>query len=372
MAWNAYTSDVLMDMGSVSCGPNCTMSVRLAYRLYCDMTNTTNPLIRIEVTYLHVRLTLSETTGTLYWNSSALGLFLGSYPGTFDQAQFELNEQRDESGNYVNEFSWPYVYEVQGTYSGTGQTSSLNEAVTDVNSVMWGSSPVVGAALFSSVHSFEGTEYDYGLNTSDFSNEVQVGLWGKCFADMSKYTGTNANGQSKVYVTSSTLDIATSSTKLSSTGDNLSYSSELSTDVSELEVASPYTGDECFAYVEISVSDLKSRGLVKYDPSYFEGDGVSSPYVVDAFVVPFSLWTRTRGTSGYAKLSRDPASEKEVTLGYEEIDVPEYDPPEPIGPVDDNTVFRLVRQYNTDGTLVVDQNGRPVLAWIKCERLGQE
>ena len=372
MAWEAYTSDILKDLGSVSCGSNCTVSGRLAYRLYCDMDDIDNPLVRLEITYLHLRLTLSGTVGTNYWNASTLGWFLGAYPETFDQSQFELNEQRDEDGNYLNPFAWPYVSTVSGTNDESGGTYTFANSILDSNLVVWDNSPIVAATVLGNLFSFSGVPYDYGQTVADISSSSQVVLWGDCFANTSKYTGVNANGQNKVYVTSTTFDIATSSTKNLSDGTNLTYSDEFVTDVSSLEVVSPYTGNECFAYVELPVSELETKGLIRYDPEYFSSDGVSSPYVVDGFVVPFSWWTRVQGTQGHSTLTRDTSSEKEVTLEYQEIDVPEYDPPEPVKPVDDNEVFRLKKQYTSDGHVIVDQNGRPILSWVKCERMGQE
>ena len=375
MAWQAYTSDVLVNLPAVTCGGYCNISGRLAYRLYCDDSDLDNVKIRIEVTYFHIRASLDvdiEEPGGGYYNAASISWFLGAYPLMFNQAQYDLNSQRTPEGGYVNQFAWPYNAKHTVTFYEEVLPTRWQNAIYDTNSVVYSGLPVFALSLIDDVRNFGGIAMDYGRSVENISVNPLLFCWGQAFSDKSKFNGINTNGQSKVYVTPITVDFATSATKSKSTGQSLSYDNELNTPVSNLAVVSPYTSSNCFAYVELSKSDLDKMGLIQYDPALVG----SADYILDGYVVPFTWWSRARNSVleplYYSTLERWSSSEQKVTLKYEGFDMPEYDPPEPVGDIEDNTVFRLRRQYDSSGHVIVDQNGNPRLAWVKCARIGQE
>lgn len=364
MAWEAYTSDVLVDMPEVTCGGYCRIRARVAYRLYCDDSNIDNPRIRIEITYFHLRsdLHVVQEPGGGYWNAAAVSWFLGAYPKMFNQSQYDLNNQRDESGHYIHTFAWPYNSSVTGSYYEEVLPSTWQNAVNDVNPRMWNGLPVFAVSVRDDLRNFSGAQVSYGRTSAQISGDPRAVLWGDVFSDTSKYNGINQNNQSKYYTTPATIDFATSALRNSS-GSYLTYDNEWNTSVSGLKVGSPYTSSQCLAYIEIDKTTMDSRGLIKYDPDFFSGNGVSSSYAIDGYIVPFTWWARSRNSvlepRYYSTIFRNSSSEQEVVLEYEDFDIPSYDPPDPVGVIDDNTVFRLVRSGNR-------------LVWTRCERIGQE
>ena len=375
MAWESYSSDILLDLPRVTCGGYCDVQARVAYRLYCDTSDANNTKIRIELTYVHMKCNVVPASGGGgYWNSVACSWFLGAYPSLFNQSQYNLNSQRDEHGYYIHPFAWPYVGVATGSNSDYPLPVGYGSSISDLTSVAWNNSPVVALSIRDDTQSLGASRVSYGQTAADLDSTSACVAWGQVFSNKDKFNGVNSNGQSKVYVTSSAADFATSSVKRKSTGQTLPYNSEWSVGVSDLQVVSPYTGSQCFAYVETSANELESRGLIKYDPDFFTGDGVSQNYVINGYIVPLTWWVRSYNapTNYYSTLRRQTNSENQIVLKYEEFDVPEYDPPDPVGSIDDNTVFRLKKQYDSSGHVIVDQNGNPRLAWVKCERMGQE
>lgn len=373
MAWEAYTSDTMVDLPGVVLG-NMSARVRLAYRLYCDDSVTDNPPIRMEVTYVHLHADVDAqaVSDDGYWNALSVGWFLGNYPDMFNQSQFDLNSQRDDEGYYVNPFAWPYYSSSNGSSQEPGPDFLFANAVSDLRAVLWSNVPVVSVALKSDVDKLSRDVFSFGLSSEDLATNSNAVAWGSAFANKSMFSGVNVNGQEKVVVTESSLDVATSSVKTKS-GTVLQYDNEFDYNADDLVVSSPYTSSQCFAYVETSKSDLEQKGLVRYDPNHFVEDDVSGTYLVNGWVVPFSYWTRVRNNNESSSLlSRYSPSEMEVELKAEEISLPEYDPPDPIKPVDDNKVFALKRKTDSGGHTIVDQNGNPVLTWVRCERIGQE
>lgn len=373
MAWEAYTSDTILDFPGVVLG-NMSARVRLAYRLYCDDSVTDNPPIRLEVTYVHMHMEVNteSVSDDGYWNALSVGWFLGTYPDMFNQTQYDLNSQRDDDGYYVNTFAWPYYSSANGTSQEPGPDFSFASAVSDLQKVLWSQTPVVSVATKNNVNLLSRDTFSFGTSTDDLSANSNAVAWGSVFSNKSMFSGVNVNGQSKVVVTNTSVDVATSSVKTKD-GTLLQYDDEFNYNVDELEVSSPYTSTQCFASVETSKTELEQKGLVKYDPNHFVEDDVSSTYLVNGWVVPFSYWTRVRsGNESVSLLSRYSSSEMEVELKAEEISLPEYDPPDPIKPVDDNKVFALKRKTDSGGHTIVDQNGNPVLTWVRCERIGQE
>lgn len=377
MAWEAYTSDTLVDLPEVTCGGYCSVRGRVAYRLYVDDTDVSNPKIRIEITYFHVRSSLAtyQTDGGGYWNAAAVSWFLGAYPATFNQSQFNLNQQRDQNGYYINTFAWPYNSRFTGSFYEEQLPSPWQNSLSDVNAKVYNNLPVFAITVRDDLRTFSGAQVSYGQSASNISGDPRCVFWGSVFADTSKYNGTNANGQSKRYTTSLTVDFATSALKTSS-GSYLSYDNEWATSVSSLSVGSPYTSSQCLAAIETDKNTLESRGLVRYDPDFFNSNGVAQTYIIDGYVVPFTWWSRARNSDKepyyYSTIERNLASEQQVVLKYDEFTVPSYELPDPVGVVDDNTVFRLKKQYDSSGHPIVDQAGNPKLSWIKCERIGQE
>ena len=343
--WESYTSDKIIDIPEVN--DKFNFKGRIAYRLYCDNTDTNNPVVRYEITYLHIALShntaSSETVGSnvVAWN-------LGKYPTLFNEEQYNLNNDRDEQGNYNNPFAWPYEYSI--SYQG-------NESITDIVLAEQNNLDIIVGV---SAESLFNQRYTIDYLNGSVGSDVTL-LHGQVFSDTSKFDGINTNNQSKIYSDGTYLHIATSAVRQTSTNKILTYNEEFNVGIEDLTIESPYVGDECFASMEIAKSNIESRGLTRYAPSDFDvDDGISDPYVIHAYTPITSVWSK-----GLRQ------SIQEIKLQYEDFTIPEYPLPDPVLPFDDSTVYRLQKQYS-GGNVVVDQNGNPILAWIKCPKIGQE
>ena len=378
--WQTLTQNVVVDVPIDTGTELFDAKVRMAYTLYADEPDTNAFTIKLDITYVHVRITLYSNIDDDYVHSSAVSWFLGNYTNLFDSDQYKLNQERTESGEYVNEFAWPYNSHLVGT-SEELSSFSFENAWNDITQCSWNGSPLVVLAVKNATTPLSLNRLCVDADTGTVSESTQICVSGSLFADGSLFSGSNANGQSKTQITNNVvLDIASSSVSHRETGKNLTYDEEFETETKFLYVVNPYT-DNSLASLEITKADMESYGLFKYDPSYFATGNVSDPYLVHAFTVLFTSWKRTyEGTGadgipvppGYSLLSRLLSSEVEYTLSYEDFTLPVYPLPSPIGPIEDNTVFRLKRQYNSDGSYVSDSNGNPILTWVKCERMGQE
>ena len=376
MAWESCSSDIVVSYPEYSLGPVIKVSGKIAYRLLADLSSESNPLARIDVTYFHlsVKLDSSSSAGQTDLSAVAASKLLGSTYAAFNQDQYDLNQELDDNGNYVHAFAWPYSYDVKAL----SKPDTLQDMVRVANIAMYDSQPtdqslpVFAIAALNSISSFSSENVSYSENGDSSSITTQAVLWGQAFSDLTKFSGSNSNGQAKVLITSNSIDVATSSLKVKSSGKVLKYSEESSYSDDQLEVASPYIDSQAFCSTSLSKSYMEQWGLLRYDPSAFEvDDEVYDPYIVKGYLVPFSWWSVLPST-GSATISRFASSEKEIKLEYEDFEIPEYPLPDPVKPIDDNTVFRLKKQYDSSGHLIVDQNGNPELKWVKCERMGQE
>lgn len=372
MAWQACSSDIFLRSPLINFDQYAQMSIVTAYRLFADDSDVDNVKIRIDISYVHMSVQSSDMPAVGYWNAIALSWFLGN-TRMIDQDQLALNNDRDEDGNYLHPFAWPYLEGTTGSYeSAANAPFTWNLCVQDVNSVMYNNLPIIAFSFRDDVNSFTSETFSYGYDANNLSSSARVISWGSVYRDTSLFNGSNANGQSKIQKTNHRIDVSSSALRQKSTGNLVRYEDELNIPVSDLEVVNPYYDGKAIATIEIDEQTLDSLGLLKYDPQRFETDGVSDPYVIQAYVVPTSIWTRYRMANEFSNLARAVNSQMEVTLEYEQFEIPEYKPPEPIEPVDDNMVFRLKKQYTDGGQVIVDQNGNPILAWVKCERMGQE
>lgn len=367
--WQSLVQNKVVDVPVETGTSDADIRLHIAYSLSVDEPDTNSFTVKIDITYVHVRITInSDTSG--YVNSASVSWLLGNYNNLFDKEQYSLNQERDESGEYVNEFNWPYKgYLVSETTE--NETFSISSAWDNHIRCMWNNSPLVFIAL-----------QDVNMPVSVSSVCVNSDI-DKVDTDCSVYALGSLFSSSKspiVQVTENVVDITTSNVSHKETGSVLTYDEEFNTDTDFLYVVNPCE-EPSLASLELTKSDMESYGLFKYDPSYFSTDDNADPYLVHAFVVWFTSWTRTyEGTapdgsqvpSNHSIVCRNTSSEVEYTIQYEEFTIPTYPEPSPIGPVEDNTVFRLKRQYNSDGSYVSDGNGNPILSWVKCERIGQE
>ena len=117
-------------------------------------------------------------------------------------------------------------------------------------------------------------------------------------------------------------------------------------------------------------------GLIKYDVDYFK-DKVNDrydPYIFHGFVCPITWWVRSLNQSnGYSDMScQSDRSAQEITLKQEDAEIKPAPLPDPVKPLDDNTVFTLKSQADGNGNKIVDSQGRPLLNWIKCKKIGEQ
>lgn len=379
MAWQACSNDIILSYPTVSCGEFADITSKVGYRLFADTdgANVNNPIVRIDITYLHVTASIKSTTvGDGYWNAAAVSWFLGNNPNMLNQEQLDKNNERTDEGYYINTFAWPY----NRTWSSSSNDYPLpvgwSTSVEDVNYVMWNSLPVFSFSCRDDVQDFTEASVSYGKSGTELTSSSLAIMWGQGFTDTGKYSGNNANGQQKVLVTKDRIDVATSALQDAVTGRMLTYDNESSVSPSNWRVANPYYDDNAIASITLTASQLDEYGLLKYDPDGFKNDGLYDPYIIKAYTIPLTWWQREynyEATGAYgSKLTRMSSSENEITLMYEEFDMPDYPLPDPVKPIGDDTVFRLKKKINADGTVETDQNGNPILEWVKCERIGQE
>lgn len=357
VTWIQYTSDIVKSIPQVNAN-GMSVSGKIAYRLYCDADDPSNVVVRFDTTYLHVHVECSSSSS--YWRTFLASDFLGNLSNV-NEDQLELNSQLTEDGHYVNEFAWPYFSTISNL-----SFSSVASCSTSASAAAYNGVPIFALANTSSL--FSASSISYAELASNVSASATTAMWGSCFKDSVKFQGLNANNQSKLLVSSNGFDLSTSALRQTSTGSVLTYDEESSVDDSDLQVVSPYVESESFNSVQMAKSDLVANGLVKYDPDFFGADSsAGSAYLVNAYVVPYSFWT---SSSSSDILRHEP--EGEVVLQYEDFTLPEYDPPDPVLPIDDNTVFRLKKRTDSNGNVIVDGRGNPILTWVKCERIGQE
>lgn len=364
MAWVACTQDRFITWNSNATENSAfSFSARIAYRLFLDdSTEQNDPLVRVDVSYVHVNVkTLSTEASPLgFYNECAMiSPFIGNYNTAFNQDQYNLNEELDDNGQYVHTFQWPY-YEYVDVNTVQDSFDSLEESLL--------------TAMFNNV-CLAGVSWNRSTGTMD---ESTIRLTGESFSQSSTFEGSNSNGQSKIFYNGETFDASSSSLVQKSTGKVLLYDEEWDIDDSDLTVESPYYDTSALCSYQISQSELEQYGLLKYDPEHFATDGVYDPYIVDAYTVFACKWVFSHrlssdSTNYLAVVKRDSDYDiHEDEIKYDDFDVPEYPLPDPIKPINDNTVFRLKKQYDSNGNVVTDQNGYPILTWVKCERMGQE
>lgn len=372
MSWESCTSDILRRTELLTLGGYSNMRMTYAYRLFADSSNEDNVKIRIDISYFHVYISLLDTIqGGGFWNCLGISWFLGNYPDMLNQTQLDLNKQRDEDGYYIHDFSWPYYSSKDGSYEDTLPFSQL-KGINEINSVMYNNLPILAVSVPDNITSFDSSRFSYSIDASGFTDSLDAILWGYIFKDTNKLNGSNRNGQNKVLVTGNRIDIATSAL-LTSGGKYLTYTEEENYNLSDLEVAESYYSSDALCSIEIDEQTLDNKGLLRYDPDNFKTDQSYDPYIIHAYVIPTTCWDRYRGQDLVSKIDRLHASESEIQLKYEDdVLVPDVPLPDPVLEIDDNTVFRLQKQFDSQGNVITDQNGYAILKWIKCEEIGEK
>lgn len=384
MAFKQYSSDLFIDLPHVICGGFCDVSGRMAYRLFCDSSDETNIKIRLDVTYFHIKaVTSAKTSGGGYFNGTSLSWFMGHYANMFNQGQYNLNNERNEDGTYKHAFDWPYLTYAKGSYVDQYPYPRTwwERACNDLNRVTYNSNPIFGITYADTIYYFGGKDLRYERYSSSIpSGDHDIVMWGDCFRDKGKFNGYNANSYPRVYVDGKTIHVSTSSCTRKSDGVRLDYESDLATASSNLSIDSPYSGNEtsgdaAVCSITLSKAQMDAQGLIKYDPNFFKDkiDTNYDPYLFHGFVVPISWWARSRDSNGQSSLTLSSNRDaQQITLKMEEYTIPPATPPEPVKPLDDNTVYRLKSSLDSSGNKVVDKNGYVVLNWTKCERIGKE
>ena len=360
-SWEACTQDVIVRFPDYS-NEYFSLSGQLGFRLFCDLTNDVNPVIKIDVSYIHFKVHIEESSLNGSTKLVNVSKFLGNYPDLFDKDQYDLNSERDEEGNYIHTFAWPYKDFVE-----LPQYVDISELIQSVLDTMFDNESVFG---FVSTGSSSFDNFSYGVNGNEYvysGSSYVNSAFGSVFNDIDKFSGTNATGQAKIYVLENDVHIASSCIVDKSTGDFLTYDQDLSCDVEDIQVYTPYYDTDYLYSFTIDKNTLESRGLVRYDPSYFDSvvDEAYDPYVFHGFVPVFSEWS-------FENTTLENKYYYEYAPMFEDFEMPVYPAPPAVGPIDDNKVFRLKSQRDSHGNIIVDQTGRPVLTWVRCERIGQE
>lgn len=362
MAWESCSSDVLVRY-TVNVPSEFNSVLQIAYRLYSD-SEASEPTVRIDMSYVHIMVEKlsyksDASTGTVY-QSVLMSPFIGSTELAFDPSQHSLNEDRDENGNYRHPFSWPYVQQSDVIKTSPGDS---NTQASCVSQYAFNSSPMFGVCF---------PTYEQGITQSS------VLFFGTMFSDMSQFSGNNSNGQPKILVQGNSLHVASSALRSKSSSSVLSYDDDISKSVDDLEVVSPFYDSQALSSFQISESQMSSYGLLRYDPQHFETDDTYDPYVIKASTSVACPWytlssndVQNESGSQSFKVCRL-SNVQEQELVYREFSIPEYPLPDPVGQIKDDSVFRLQRTYDSHGNPITDQNGYPILQWIKCERMGRE
>lgn len=384
MAFRAYTDNIFIDLPQCTCGGFCDISGRVAYKLWCDSSDESNVKIRIDLTYIHVKVAINDArVGSGYFNGCVLSWFDGHYRNMFNETQFNLNNDRNADGSYKHSFDWPYNTAADGGYSDTYpyQRTWWQRACNDTNKVVYNGNPILGITYSDSITYFGGKDIQRGTYASNISQSGHDAVfWGDCFRDAAKFNGTNLNNLPRFYVDGKTIHVSSSSCTRKSDKKRLYYNDDLATSASDLTIDSPYSGNEnsgdaAICSITMSTSDMDKQGLIKYDIDYFKDkiDTNYDPYVFHGFICPLTWWVRWRTSTGPSKITlASDRTAQQITLKQEDFDVPTPVLPDPIKPLDDNTVYRLKSTTDSSGNKVVDKNGYVVLTWTKCERIGKE
>lgn len=351
--------DTFIDLGTVSNEGYSDISGRIAYRIYIDyrdgnnyIDNSDNIKVRIEITYVHIKGSSGwQTTGGGFWNGVALSWFnrnagtIGKRGTVYGSANFNsdgYNGCADDFRVYVNGYP-----------------------------AMYNSYPIVAVAYPDDINQgsgFSGASYSTGTYNPSYVNQHGVALWGDIF---NKSPLNLEHGGYGFHLYSS---ICCDKYNISA---KISYNDDLSYNKNYISVVEPYTGGNALSSIEMTIGELKNQGLVnQYTPSDVTDE--YNPYIFNGSIPVATWWTRwletdpANGNYNWSCLSAFSSPVESISLKYPTLpDLPTYDPPEPVKEFDDNTVFRLKKQYNEDGSLITDKNGYPIMKWFKCEKIGK-
>lgn len=379
MAWTTYSEDIVKTVnGDVISNNFFNYKSRFAYRLYAD--EDTSPVkIRIDITYVKVQLSIAPANSTNnggFWNGGVYTWFIGNR-SLFDQNQYNLNNDQNADGSYKHEFKFPYssgyVDSIKAPYP-----EDLSRMINHSKLISYNSSPLVGAAYQDTLTAFSSSNFQL-VSGSDVSNSPRAIMWGTLFNDKSKFSGSNASGQEKIYIRNNTIIVASSSLRDNRTNAVLTYDQEANRSDKYLTPVNPYINSNCLASLTTDVNELQSLGCLRNDVVKFgsKQDSGNGDYLVNSWCALVTIWARfilnsiptTNPNFGHAMLSRSYDNTTQVALGYSYPDYQKPAQPPEINGLDDNTVFRCQKKY-VNGQLQYDKNGNPIMEYVKCPKIG--
>lgn len=388
--WESYSDSKFLKPAIVTAGGFANIKITVAYQLFVDNTDQTDPDIRIDITYCQFRATAENTTvGDGYWNAAFCGWFLGNHNKLFDQDQYNKNNQtytKEINGIeykfYSNDFYYPYKPyggdRDSGYISGSYESlpTSWKVSISDCSSLCWNNNPLFGITIRDDLTSFTSSNTRWGRYASDISGggSALCVMFGEAFSKSDRFSGNNQNGQPKLYIDGSNIIVASSALQHGST--ILTYSNENNYDISTLSPRETYTGDEAIASIHMKLSKFTEYGLYQLFDEKTVTDlkinSIDDPYIVHGWIPAVCYWERvyhTDSTGSYSLLKRDSSAIDTIDPKYSLPSIPSYDEPDPVLGIDDHTVFRL-KSKDDDGKQFFDTNKNPINKWVRCLKIG--